>query len=63
LRWRWCIEGDWKLILPDKTNEPDQVVELYNLVRDPFEERNLAEKEKRRVADLRKKIDSWWDGK
>ena len=24
LRWRWMIEGDWKLIVPDPNNEPQR---------------------------------------
>ncbi len=63
LRYRWCVEGDWKLIVPNKINEPDQTIELYNLAKDPFEERNLATKEIRRVASLQKQLDKWWDGK
>ena len=63
LRYRWCVAGDWKLILPDKVNEPAQSIELYHLASDPFEERNVAEKEPRRVARLQKQIDQWWDGK
>jgi arylsulfatase A-like enzyme len=63
LRYRWCVDGDWKLILPDKINEPTQSVELYNLANDPFEERSLASKETRRVARLQKQMDVWWDGK
>ena len=33
LKWRWVIEGDWKLIVPSKRNQPDDVVELYDLAR------------------------------
>ncbi|MBA4150915.1 MAG: sulfatase [Verrucomicrobia bacterium] len=63
LRWRWGIEGDWKVILPDPVNEPNGVVELYNLKADPFEAQNLAHKEKRRIAALTKKVDAWWPGR
>ena len=59
LRWSWCIEDDWKLIVPDKTNEPDQPIELYNLAKDSLEEHNLAKKETRRVARLQKEINAW----
>ncbi len=45
LRWRWMVEGPWKLIVPDAKNEPDAVVELYNLADDPHEETNLATKD------------------
>ncbi|MDO8539881.1 MAG: sulfatase [Opitutaceae bacterium] len=63
LRWRWMIEGDWKLIVPAKQNEPDAVVELYNVTADPNEQKNLAAAEKSRVAELSKKLDAWWDGR
>jgi uncharacterized sulfatase len=60
LRWRWCVDGDWKLILPHALNEPKAVPELYNLKSDPHEERNLADKEKKRVTQLTKRLDAWW---
>jgi len=60
LRWRWTIEGDWKLILPDPKNEPNSPVELYNLADDPHEERNLASEKTDRVAKMRRKIEAWW---
>jgi arylsulfatase A-like enzyme len=63
LRWRWLIEGDWKLIVPAPQNEPTAVVELYHLGKDPFEEKNLAEVEKARVTALQQKLDAWWPGK
>ncbi len=58
LRWSWAIEGDWKLILPNPRNEPDGVVELYNLKKDPFEVMNLAAKEPRRVKALARLIEN-----
>ena len=63
LRWRWMIEGDWKLIVPDATNEPKEIVELYRVTKDIHEETNLADKEPKRVEALRKKLDAWWPGK
>jgi uncharacterized sulfatase len=63
LRWRWIIEGDWKLIVPDAVNEPKKVIELYNLASDRLEEKNLADAEQARVAALRTKLDTWWPGK
>ena len=63
LRWRWMIEGDWKLIVPAARNEPKAVVELYNLALDSSEEKNLAATEKERVERLLKKLDGWWPGK
>jgi uncharacterized sulfatase len=63
VRWRWCIEKNWKVIVPDAVNEPKDVVELYDLAADPREERNLAATQPDRVAHLRKRLDAWWDAK
>ena len=63
LRYRWVIEGDWKLIVPALRNEPKAVVELYRLSVDPQEEKNLAEAEPARVARLTAQLDAWWNGK
>lgn len=62
VRWRWCLSGEWKLIVPNLANEPNGVVELYNLDADPFEQKNLAASEPARVAALRGKLDEWWKG-
>jgi uncharacterized sulfatase len=63
LRWRWIIEGDTKLIVPDKRNQPEDVVELYHLGTDPHEEKNLAGAEPGKVAHLTKLLDAWWPAK
>lgn len=63
LRWRWMIEGDWKLIVPSSRNEPTATVELYRIIADPLEEKNLAATERERVTRLTAKLDAWWDGK
>jgi uncharacterized sulfatase len=60
VRWRWVVDGDWKLILPDARNEPAGVVELFNLADDPSEEHNLADIQEQHVETLRAKIDAWW---
>ena len=62
LRWRWVIDGDWKLIAPAKQNEPDGVIELFNLAADPHESKNLAATESARAAKLRLQLDAWWPG-
>ena len=62
LRWRWIVEGDWKLIAPAKQNEPTGVIELFNLSLDPSEQKNLASTEQPRVERLMKKLDAWWPG-
>jgi len=62
LRWRYIVDGEWKLIVPARQNEPDGVMELYRITTDSHEERNLAATEAKRVADLRAKLDRWWPG-
>jgi len=56
LQYRWCIEGQWKLILPkDGTNG-----ELYDLKADPFEKKNLAAENPQIVKRLTARINRWW---
>lgn len=57
LLYRWCISGDWKLIVPQAEGEP---VELYNLADDPFETRNVAEQNPEIVERLRTRIEEWY---
>jgi uncharacterized sulfatase len=52
---RWMRRGDWKLIVP-VNGKP----ELYDVRRDPHEERDLAPSRPDLVSELSKRIDSWW---
>jgi uncharacterized sulfatase len=60
LLYRWVIAGDWKLIVPDRRNVPDGLIELFDLSHDPGETRNLAGEQPRRVVDLTARLDAWW---
>ena len=60
LRWRWLVRGDWKLVVPAKQNEPQEVVELYDLKSDPHESKNLSATDPDRVAELRRSLAAWW---
>ncbi|MCA9081694.1 MAG: sulfatase [Planctomycetaceae bacterium] len=60
LRFRWVIDGNWKLIVPHPGREPKAPLELYDLAADPHEEQNLATDQPDRVAKLRKELDAWW---
>jgi uncharacterized sulfatase len=51
LRWNWIISKEWKLILPDPS-EADAVVELYQILDDPKETKNLASKKPALVKSL-----------
>ncbi|MFK7910122.1 MAG: hypothetical protein AB8F34_05910, partial [Akkermansiaceae bacterium] len=74
---RYIIHGDWKLIIHNhnnfpppkygsirngKKNNPEGKPELYNLMDDPHELKNLAGKHPEKVTALSKKLDVWWDG-
>lgn len=63
VEYRWGIEKNWKLILPNKKNKPGGKVELFNLVEDPLEKQDLSSKQPERVAKLRKLINKWWTAK
>ncbi len=60
LKWRWMIDGHTKLIVPNKANQPDDSVELYDLKADPTEEKNLASDQSAKVTELTAKLDAWW---
>ncbi len=59
LMYRWCIRGEWKIIVPA---DAARSMELYHLDEDPFEEVNLADEHGDLVDDLLGHINSWWDG-
>ena len=69
LIFRWTIEGKWKLLLTYdgevnryKTTHPreEKRPQLFNLLQDPKEEKNLAEQNPKVVARLAAKIGKWW---
>lgn len=60
LQYRWVIHDQWKLIDPDPANLPNSKPELYNVIDDPHEKRNLADEHPQRVKQLQKRLDAWW---
>lgn len=60
LKYRMVIEGEWKLILPSNRNLPDEAPELFQIVQDPFEKRNLASQYPEKVEALKNEINQWW---
>jgi len=57
LRWRWVIEGRWKLIAPA---DATQKSELYDLIADPHETTDRAAGQPAAAEDLRRRLDAWW---
>jgi len=63
LMYRWCIEGRWKVIVPQAPNVPDGTAALYDVVADPHEKNDLAADQPDRVRRLRERLDIWWTTK
>jgi arylsulfatase A-like enzyme len=63
LRYRWVVAGDWKLIVSSGLNDATEPPQLFHLKDDPAELRDLAPTEPARVAELRRRLDGWWDGR
>src|SRR5580704_2735518 len=57
LQFRWCVDGNWKLILP--TDHP-QASELYDVLADPLERQNQAAAQPEIVRKLTEELDEWW---
>ena len=71
---RYLVKGEWKLLLHDKENygvshagrpaghpdNPDGKAQLFNVMEDPHEKKNLAEEKPEKVAELTKILDAWW---
>jgi len=62
LQFRLAITNPYKLILPDKNNRPDEEVQLFNIIEDPYETQNLAEQLPVVTADLQDRIKEFWRG-
>jgi uncharacterized sulfatase len=60
LKYRWCIQGHWKLIVPHAPVILDARVQLYDLACDPNETTNLAPQRPDVVLELYAEIQRWW---
>jgi uncharacterized sulfatase len=59
LQYRWIIEANWKLIAPNPRLLGTSRVELYDVVRDPEEQKDLAREHKDIAKHLTREIDRW----
>jgi len=62
---RWIVEGKWKLIVPtrlamDRGPIAPKQPELYDILADPKETKDLAAEKAEVVKDLTAKLDAWW---
>ncbi len=60
LKYRWIVRDQWKLIVPNPARVPDGEVELFDIIADPHETKNLASTQPELVRELRSKLDQWW---
>jgi uncharacterized sulfatase len=60
LRDRWIVDGNWKLIVPAGRAETKKT-ELYDILADPHEQKDVAEQNAETVAALSRKLDAWWN--
>ena len=60
LKYRWCVQGDWKAIFPGSRLKEEKV-ELYQITTDPFEQNNLVSKNPEKAKQLLKLTNRWWD--
>jgi uncharacterized sulfatase len=60
LRFRWTVDGPYKLIVPARRNEPEAPVELFDVLADPHETRDLAASRPEVVRRLTASLDRWW---
>ncbi len=60
LQHRWCVQGRWKLIVPHAANIPDARLQLFDVVSDPDEIRNLVFEKPDLVRRLLDEIQQWW---
>ncbi len=60
LRYRFVVRGRHKLIVPARGGGRPQ---LYDVVADPSEQRDVAADEPELVSQLLAQLDSWWDGR
>ncbi|MEK6248645.1 MAG: hypothetical protein N2C12_10730, partial [Planctomycetales bacterium] len=71
---RSCLHNQWKLVTWQKDTpqvrpynngfqrkNPETSVELFDLLADPHETTNLAEKQPQVVKQMRERMDAWWD--
>lgn len=54
------VDGHDMLIVPNKANQPDDVVALYDLKADPTEEKNLAADSAEKMKEMSAMLNAWW---
>jgi arylsulfatase A-like enzyme len=63
LLWRWTVRNQWKLIVPATAGNGRGDVELFEVLEDPDETKNLAAAHPEIVQQLKESLDAWWTPK
>ena len=58
--YRIVISDQYKLILPDGLNKPDEKVKLFQIMEDPYDGVDISDKEPQVTAALTEFIDQFW---
>jgi len=61
LKYRMVMTEPYKLIVPDKTNRPDEKIQLFDTYKDPFEQENLVDEQPDIVDNLMNEIETEWN--
>ncbi|SDM31010.1 sulfatase-like hydrolase/transferase [Kriegella aquimaris] len=61
LKYRLIMTDPYKLIVPDKTNRPNEKIQLFNIYKDPFEKEDLSDAHPEIVEKLLNQIEVSWN--
>ncbi|SEQ09485.1 sulfatase-like hydrolase/transferase [Neolewinella agarilytica] len=61
LFYQMAITSPYKIIVPNKANKPNETVQLYDIIKDPFEQKDLAADKPEIVEQLINKIEASWN--
>ena len=62
LQTRYLVSGQWKLLAHRGSGTTAQKLELYDIIADPAEKRDLAPQRPGELKRLSAALDAWWPG-
>lgn len=63
LRFRWIVEGNWRLVVPSTNLQPIESTQLFDLAKDPAESNDVSLKHPEVVKKMDERLNEWWNGK
>lgn len=61
LKYQIVYTDPYKLIIPNEVNRPNEEIQLFNIYKDPFEQKDLVNEHPEIVEDLKNKIEEAWN--